>query len=102
MIVQKNLLPLRCRLRQAQRGRDLLGAEASGRNVFHGETLHYRSHYVVVKMPENTWDLEDMWLEVCGYVIKSVMCVGVQCGKICCFTIIFTTGVFFHPKRFEI
>ena len=44
---------------------------------------------------------------VCGYVIESVTCVGVQGGKPCCFMINFTTGfilmkrgskfVVFHP-----
>ena len=61
---KKSRLPLRCRLRQEERRRDLLGAEASGRHALHGETL---------KRLENTCDLREMWLVVYGYVIKSVM-----------------------------
>ena len=72
--------PLHCRLRQTQRGRDFLGAEASGRHALHGETLLCGSHHVVRKL-ENTCELREMWLRVYGYVIKSVMCVGVQCRK---------------------
>ena len=36
---KKKRLPLRCRLRQAQRGRDLLATEASRRHALYGETL---------------------------------------------------------------
>ena len=64
--------PLRCRLRQAWRGRDLLSTEASGCHALHGETLLCGSHHVVSGL-ENTCDLKEMWLVVYGYVIKSVI-----------------------------
>ena len=34
-----------------------------------------------MKRLENTFDLREMWLVVYGNVIKSVMCVSVQCVK---------------------
>ena len=44
-------------------GRDLLGAEASGRHALHGETLLCGSHHVVRRL-ENIGDLREMWLVV--------------------------------------
>ena len=88
--------PLRCRLRQAQRGRDFLGAEALGHHALHGETLLCGSHHVVTRL-ENTCDLREMWLVVYGYVINLVMCVCVQYGKMCCFVIQITTEGIFDP-----
>ena len=52
------LPPLRCRLRQTQRGRDFLGGEASGRHALHGETLLCGSHHVVTRL-EITCDLKE-------------------------------------------
>ena len=59
--------PLRCRLQQAQRSRDFLGAEASGRHALHGETLFCRSHHDVRRL-ENTCDLRELW--VCGGYVR--------------------------------
>ena len=73
---------LRCRLRHSTGRRDLLGAEASGRHALHGETLLCGSHHVVRRL-ENTCGSKEMWLVVCEYVIKSVMCVSVQYGQKC-------------------
>ena len=39
-----------------------------------------------------------MWLVVCGYVIVSVMCVGVQCWKTSCFFDKFDNGVIFSKE----
>ena len=91
---------LRCCLRHTQRGRDFFGAETSGRHALHGETLFCGSHHVVRRL-ENAYDLREMWLVVYGYVIKSVMCVNVQCVKTCCFVLNSTPeGIF--PEGFEI
>ena len=84
-----------------QRGRDLLGAEASGRNALHVETLLCGSQHVVRRL-ENTCDLREMWLVVYGYVIKSVMCVSVQRVKTCCFVINLTPEGIFYQKEIEI
>ena len=85
----------------SQRGRDFLGAEASGRDALHGETLLCGSHHVVRRL-ENTCDLREMWLVMYGYVIKPVMCVSVRCGKMCGFVINFTTEVILDLKGLEI
>ena len=93
--VQKSCLPI---CRHTKRRRDLLGAEASGRHALHGETLLCGSHHVVRRL-ENTCDLGEMWLVVCGYVIKSVMCVSVQCVKTCRFVINLTPEGIFIKRR---
>ena len=90
--------PLRCRQWYTKRRRDLLATEASRRHALHFETLLCGSHHVV-RMPENTWDLEGN--EACVAwtgVIESVMCVGVQCEKNLLFFNKFTTGVTFDQK----
>ena len=46
------------RTRHTKRRRDLLAAEASRRHGLHGETIVCGSRHVVVRMHENTWDLE--------------------------------------------
>ena len=75
--VQKSRLPLRCRLREAQRGRDLLGAEASGRQAINGETLICGSHHVVRRL-ENTCDV------ACGVWTPSIKSVHVRdrCARV--------------------
>ena len=44
----------------------------------------------------------EMWLVVSGYVIESVMCVGVQYGNICRFVINFTTEGILDQEELEI
>ena len=48
-----------------------------------------------MRMLENTSDLREMWLVVSGYVIKSAMCVSVQCGENLLFYDKFYNGVIF-------
>ena len=76
-------------------------AEASRRHALHGETLLCGSHHVVRRL-ENTCDLREMRLVLWIRVIESVMCVGVQCGKNCCFMMNFPTGVIFDQDAPEI
>ena len=73
--------PRRRRLRQAQRGRNLLGARASGCHLFN----LYGAHHVARKKRVNTWNLRQM-------------CVDVQCGKNLLFSQLLTVGGIFHQR----
>ena len=55
---------------------------------------------LVAKIPTSTLDLSQMWLWCIDWCQESVMCVGVQCAKTCCFDHIFNGGEsIFHQKR---
>ena len=57
---------------------------------------------LVERILVNTWDLTQMRLWCMGCVHESVMCVGVQSGKTCCFTKHILRRGHFHHKGNQI
>ena len=76
-----NAAPLRRRLRQAERCRDLLVAHANGCNLYNGVRFLCDKDHVPRKILANTWDLKKMRLWRMDWCHESVMCVDVRCGK---------------------
>ena len=84
----------RRRLRQAQRGRNLLVTHALGCHF--SMVKSEEGIMIVVRMPANTFVFKQLRLWCMDVVSCGWWCVAVNCANICCFCHRFSDGGIFH------